>query len=156
VGGSYFVEAFTRQMKQQARDYFQAISDQGGMITAIENGFFRREIANAAFAQQRAIDAKEKLIVGVNAFQQPDVEPIPTMEVSAATERSQIESLRQIKSGRSSSGVDRSLDQLRAAAQADAGVMPALIEAAEQRVTVQECMNALAEVLGRFRPAATW
>ena len=68
LGGSYFVESFTRRMKDEARDYFRAIDEQGGMIAAIENGYFRRQIADAAFAQQRAIDAGEKLIVGVNAF----------------------------------------------------------------------------------------
>ena len=79
LGGSYFVETLTRQMEQQARDYFQKIEQQGGMIAAIENGFFRREIADAAFAYQREVDAKHKLIVGVNAFQETDEKPLDTL-----------------------------------------------------------------------------
>ena len=70
LGGSYFVENFTARMKDDAHAYFRAIDEQGGMIAAIENGYFRRQIADAAFAQQKAIDAGEKLIVGVNAFEQ--------------------------------------------------------------------------------------
>ena len=65
LGGSYFVENFTQRMKDDAHDYFRAIREQGGMIAAIENGFFRRQIADAAFAQQQAIDKRDKLIVGV-------------------------------------------------------------------------------------------
>src|SRR6185503_18902595 len=72
LGGSYFVEALTRQMMQQARTYFDRIEQLGGMITALESGFFRREIADAAFAYQQDLDAKRKLIVGVNAFAQKD------------------------------------------------------------------------------------
>src|SRR5206468_6846176 len=68
VGGSYFVEALTRQMREEARKCFQQIEDLGGMIAALESGFFRREIADAAFVYQREIDAKRKRIVGVNAF----------------------------------------------------------------------------------------
>jgi methylmalonyl-CoA mutase N-terminal domain/subunit len=156
VGGSYFVESFTQRMKKEARDYFRAIADAGGMIAAVENGYFRREIANAAFAQQRAIDAKDKLIVGVNAFQQSDAQPIPTMEVDDAAETAQIGSLRRIKVDRSADRVRRSLDELRNAAEAGNGVMTALLEAADARTTVQQCMDALADVFGRFRPSSAW
>src|SRR5262249_52530541 len=76
LGGSYFVETLTRQMQEQARGYFDRIEQQGGMIAAIEKGFFRREIADAAFVYQREIDARRKLIVGVNAFVEPDEKPI--------------------------------------------------------------------------------
>src|SRR6478735_4206355 len=79
LGGSYFVEDLTRRMKDEAAGYFRAIHEQGGMIAAIDNGYFRRQIADAAFAQQRAIDAKEKLIVGVNAFTQAEDPPIPIL-----------------------------------------------------------------------------
>jgi methylmalonyl-CoA mutase N-terminal domain/subunit len=156
LGGSYFVESFTRRMKHQARAYFRAIDERGGMIASIENGYFRRQIAEAAFAQQRAIDAREKLIVGVNAFQQPEDEPIPIMEVDAATEAAQVESLRSIKRRRSSQDVSRSLGRVRKAAEAGSNIMPALLEAADNRATVQQCMDALADVFGRFRPSASW
>ncbi len=126
------------------------------MIASIEKGYFRREIADAAFAQQRAIDTRQKLIVGVNAFQQSDDDSIPIMEVNATLEAAQIESLRNTKNCRSSDRALRALDGLRKAAEAGQNIMPALIEAAENRTTVQECMRALADVLGRFRSSASW
>jgi methylmalonyl-CoA mutase N-terminal domain/subunit len=154
LGGSYFVEHFTKRMKQEARNYFRAIAGQGGMIAAIENGYFRREIANAAFAYQQAIDKGEKLIVGVNAFEDADSAHVPTMEIDASTEVQQVQSLQRIKHGRNSDAIQRSLGSVRKAAESGRNVFPALLEAADCRATVQECMDALADVLGRFRPSA--
>ncbi|HEX3599901.1 MAG TPA: methylmalonyl-CoA mutase family protein [Lacipirellulaceae bacterium] len=156
LGGSYFIEAFTQRMKEAAREYFRAVDEQGGMIAAVENGYFRRQIAGAAYAQQQAIDNREKLIVGVNAFEQRENESLSLMEVDANMEAAQVESLRNIKRQRSLDDVSRSLDQLRKATEAGKNVMPALLEAADNRVTVQECMDALADILGRFRPSAPW
>jgi len=156
LGGSYFVENLTRQMKQETRDCFGEIAGQGGMIAAVENGYFRRRIADAAFAYQRAIDSEEKLLVGVNAFQQSDDPSISVMQIDAATESAQVESLRDIKRCRSSDAVLRSLDDVRRVADAGENVFPALLEAADHRVTVQECVDALAHALGRFRPAPGW
>jgi methylmalonyl-CoA mutase N-terminal domain/subunit len=156
LGGSYLIESFTRQMKDEAQKYFSEIRDQGGMIAAVENGYFRRQIADAAFTQQRAIDSEEKLVVGVNAFTQVEGEPIPIMEIDPKIEAAQLKSLRETKSQRSAGNVSRSLDTLRTAAERKESVMPALLEAADNRVTVQECMDALADVLGRFRPSAAW
>jgi methylmalonyl-CoA mutase N-terminal domain/subunit len=156
LGGSYFVESFTQQMKVDAETYFRAIHEQGGMIAAIENGYFRRQIAEAAFAQQTAIDAGEKLIIGVNAFQQSSDELIPIMEVDESIETTQVDSLRKIKANRNSAAVSSTLDVLRKAAAAGENVMPALLQAADCRATVQECMDALADVFGRFRPSAAW
>ncbi len=76
LGGSYFVETLTRQMQARGDAYFERIEQLGGMLAAIERGFFRREIAEAAFAYQREVDAGRKLVVGVNAFQEPDEKPI--------------------------------------------------------------------------------
>jgi methylmalonyl-CoA mutase N-terminal domain/subunit len=156
LGGSYFLENFTERMKVEAHKYFQAIREQGGMIAAIENGYFRRQIADAAFAQQQAIDKREKLIVGLNAFRQAEGGSIPIMEVDAANEAAQIESLKEIKSLRNAEAVERALNQLRRVAAAGKNVLPALVEAADKRVTVEECMNAMADVFDRFRPAAAW
>src|SRR5262249_54785234 len=97
IGGSYFVEALTKQMEQEARVYFDRIEQLGGMISALERGFFRREIADAAFVYQREMDAKHKLIVGVNAFQETDDKPIETLVIDDHVEREQIASLSHIK-----------------------------------------------------------
>ena len=90
LGGGYFIEAFTKQMQQQARTYFNRIEELGGMIPALESGFFRREIADAAFQYQREVDAKRKLIVGVNAFQEAGEKPIETLVIDAAVEKEQV------------------------------------------------------------------
>jgi methylmalonyl-CoA mutase N-terminal domain/subunit len=156
LGGSDFVETVTRRLRDEARDYFRAIDEQGGMIAAIENGYFCRQIADAAYAQQRAIDRHEQLIVGVNSFQQSDDDPITLMEVDATMEAAQIEALQEVKRRRNPADVARSLDELRKVAAARQNVMPALLEAADSRATLQECMDALAEVFGRYRPAASW
>jgi len=156
LGGSYYVESFTERMQHEARDYFRAIADQGGMIAAIENGYFRRQIADAAFAQQQAIDRGEKLIVGLNAFQQATDEPISILSIDSAIEADQLASLKKIKAERNADQVARALARLTGDAAAGKNVMPALLDAADHRVTVQECMDALADVFDRFRPSAAW
>src|SRR5260370_2778740 len=93
VGGSYFVEALTKQMEQQARAYFDRIEHLGGMIPALETGFFRREIADAAFVYQREVDAKRKLIVSVNAFQEAAEKPIETLVIDESVEQEQVAGL---------------------------------------------------------------
>src|SRR5581483_2310430 len=156
LGGSYFVEAQTRQMMDQARAYFAEIERKGGMIAALEAGFFRREIADAAFAYQREVDARRKLIVGVNAFQEPDEKPLETLVVGDAVEKEQLAALRQIKAKRDAGAVARCLADVRRVAGTTTNLMPALLEAAEARCTVGEIMAALADVFGRYDGAAKW
>jgi methylmalonyl-CoA mutase N-terminal domain/subunit len=156
LGGSYFVEALTRQMQQEARGYFERIEGQGGMIAAIEKGFFRREIAEAAFAYQREVDARRKLIVGVNAFVEPDEKPIETLVVDDTVEREQVERLRQVKGRRDAEGARRCLTEVRRVAATKDNLLPALLEAARARCTVGEVMGALADVFGRYDGAAKW
>jgi methylmalonyl-CoA mutase, N-terminal domain len=156
LGGSYFVESLTRQMRDQARNYFERIERLGGMIPAIEAGFFRREIAEAAFAYQREVDARRKLIVGLNAFQEADEKPIETLVVDGAVEQEQVAALRRLKTGRPPEAVRRSLDSVRRAAGSKQNLMPVLLEAARARCTVGEIMAALADVFGRYDGAAKW
>jgi methylmalonyl-CoA mutase N-terminal domain/subunit len=156
VGGSYFVEALTRQMEQEARHYFERIEQQGGMIAAIEAGFFRREIADAAFVYQREVDARRKLIVGVNAFQETDEKPLETLQIDEAVEKEQLANLRRIKSQRDGAAVGRALAEVRRVAETRENLMPVILEAARMRCTVGEIMNALADVFGRYDGAAKW
>jgi methylmalonyl-CoA mutase N-terminal domain/subunit len=156
LGGSYFVETLTRQMESGARNYFQRIEDLGGMITALEAGFFRREIADAAFAYQQELDAKRKLIVGVNAFVEDEEKPIETLVIDDAVEKEQVAALRGRKAGRDGEAVRRCLDEVRRTAATKTNLMPALIEAARARCSVGELMRAMAEVFGRYDGAAKW
>jgi methylmalonyl-CoA mutase N-terminal domain/subunit len=156
LGGSYFVETLTKQMQQDARTYFERIEELGGMIAALEAGFFRREIADAAFTYQREVDAKRKLIVGVNAFQEAEEKPIETLAIDEAVEKEQVAHLRQIKTKRDGEQVRKMLDQIRRVAETKENLMPSLVEAARFRCTVGEIMNALADVFGRYDGAARW
>jgi methylmalonyl-CoA mutase N-terminal domain/subunit len=156
LGGSYAVEALTRQMQQEARDYFERIEQRGGMIAALESGFFRREIAEAAFAYQRDVDAKRKLIVGVNAFQETDEKPLQTLDFDETVEREQLARLRNRKEQRDAEALRRSLDTVRRVAETSQNLMPALLDAARARCTVGEIMNALADVFGRYNGTAKW
>ncbi|MBI2807578.1 MAG: methylmalonyl-CoA mutase [Planctomycetes bacterium] len=156
LGGSYFVETLTRQMMDDARKYFEQIEQKGGMIAALEAGFFRREIADAAFVYQREIDAKRKLIVGVNAFVEKDEKPMDTLQVDLAVEAEQIARLKRLKGRRDSERVARALNEIKKVAATKANLMPLLLEAAEAHCTVGEIMNALAEVFGRYDGAAKW
>jgi methylmalonyl-CoA mutase, N-terminal domain len=150
LGGSYFVEALTQAMQSEAHEYFERIESLGGMIAAVESGFFRAEIADAAFAYQRDVDARRKVIVGVNEFTESDDEPLELLKIHDSVERAQIADLRSIKEQRSASEVTRTLAEVRAAAGRRHNVMPALLAAARARATVGETVNALADVLGRY------
>jgi methylmalonyl-CoA mutase N-terminal domain/subunit len=156
LGGSYFIEALTKQTEQEARTYFDRIEQKGGMIAAIEAGFFRREIADAAFAYQRDVDAKRKLIVGVNAFVEPDEKPIETLVIDDTVENEQVARLRERKAKRDGEAVRHSLDTVRRTAATKENLMPTLLEAARARCTVGEIMHALADVFGRYDGAAKW
>lgn len=156
LGGSFFVETLTQQLVAETRKYFKQIEQRGGMLAAIESGYFRREIADAAFAYQQVVDAREKIIVGVNEFQEPDEKPLDLLTVDPSVEAEQLEALRQIKAHRNSDQVGQALDELKHAAEQGRNVMPELIIAARAQATVGEIMSALAEVFGRYRPGATW
>jgi methylmalonyl-CoA mutase, N-terminal domain len=139
-------------MQDEAIAIFDRIEAVGGMIAAIDAGFFRREIADSAFAYQRDVDAKRKLIVGVNAFVEPDKSPMEVLTVDDQVERDQIAALRAIRGRREASQVGRTLGELSRAAAAGDNLMGPLLEVAHARASVGEIMNALADVFGRYEP----
>jgi methylmalonyl-CoA mutase, N-terminal domain len=151
LGGGYFVEALTRTMEHDARELFERIAAAGGMIAAIESGFFRREIADAAFAYQKDVDAKRKLVVGVNAFVEPDEKPLEVHTVDAQVEREQVAGLQSIRRRRASGEVQGCLNALRHAADSNQNLLDPLLAAAHARVSVGEIINALADVFGRYQ-----
>ena len=148
LGGSYFVETFTKQLRQQARTYFERIEQLGGMIPALETGFFRREIADAAFAYQRNVDARRKLIVGVNAFTEAEQKPLETLEIEAGVEQEQLASLKRIKSQRDAQVVAKTLQEIRRVAATTQNLLPVMIEAARVRCTVGEMVRRWRMCLG--------
>src|ERR1022692_1804994 len=127
-GGSYFVESLTNEIERGARDYIERIDALGGMVAAIEHGYPQREIADAAYRYQVAVDRKEKIIVGVNEYVAKE-EPIEVLQIDDTVEHFQAERLRQLRAGRSSDEVARRLQTLRKAAGGTENLMPHLLEA---------------------------
>lgn len=152
LGGSYLVEQLTDDLEREAEAMFAEIERQGGMIPAIENGYFRRRIADSAFRYQREVDAHRKIIVGVNAFVDEEEQlKIPTLQIDADTETRQQLALKNIRSGRDPIIVAQTLADLKAVAASGENTMPALLAAARAKVSVGEMVATLGEVFGRYR-----
>ncbi len=151
LGGSYFVEQMTDKIEAEAEAYFEKIDALGGVIPAIEAGFFQREIADAAYRYQRELDAKEKLIVGVNEFVQEDEQiDIPLLQISREVETKQVARLRELRASRDQVRVDETLEALRRAAEDGTNLMPPVLDCARAYVTVGEMCATLAEVFGVY------
>jgi methylmalonyl-CoA mutase N-terminal domain/subunit len=156
LGGSWFVEDMTRRMVDGAFDYFRRIDDFGGMVEAIEAGFPQRELMDAAFAYQRAFEEKEKVIVGVNAFQVTDEEPIEILYIADDLADRQIAFINEVKSRRDPGAVERTLDALKKGAAGDANTMPLILDCVKAYGTVGEISDALREVFNTYEEPAVF
>jgi methylmalonyl-CoA mutase N-terminal domain/subunit len=156
LGGSYFVETLTDQLETEARQYIKRIDEMGGMIAAIENGYVRREIADAAYRYAAAVEHKDKIVVGVNEYTEADDAPIDLLKIGPELEAEVVGSLQAVKARRDNDTVRRTLHRITEDARAERNVMPALIDGAKAYATVGEMMKALEEALGRFDPGQMW
>jgi methylmalonyl-CoA mutase, N-terminal domain len=157
LGGSYFVEALTDRMEQEAEAYFEKIDALGGVIPAIEEGFFQREIADAAYRYQCELDAKEKIIVGVNEFVEEEEQvSIPLLRISPEVERKQRKRLAELRNSRNAAEVDRCLGTLKRAAEEGTNLLPPLIACTRAYVTLGEMCGKLADVFGVHEEAAVF
>jgi methylmalonyl-CoA mutase N-terminal domain/subunit len=151
LGGSYFIEDLTNRMEQQAEDYFQKIEDLGGVIPAIEMGFFQSEIARAAYQYQREIEEKERIIVGVNGFiEENEKIEIPILEIKKEVEEKQIQRINELKKSRDNQKVSGALQSLSEAAAEGKNLMPDLIKCAKSYATLGEMINVLKERYGEY------
>ena len=150
LGGSWFVERLTLDMEQGAKDYFAAIDRLGGMIEAIEQGFPQREIAEASYKFQQAVERRDKVIVGVNEYVQEDEPPVPILYIDETTAEKQLVRLEELKQSRDSGAVARALDSLREAARGNGNTMYPLLDCARAYATVGEMCDALREVWGEY------
>ena len=151
LGGSYFVEAMTDRMEELAYDYFRRIDELGGMVGAVKRGFPQREIAEAAYQLQREIDARERIVVGVNDYTEGDGEPVELLRIDPALERKQIDRLQGVRARRLGADVERSLAQLKAAAAREhENLMRALLDAARAHASEGEIVEALQQVFGTY------
>ena len=151
LGGSYYVEALTDELERQAENYFERIAEFGGVIPAIEAGFFQSEIADASYRYQRSLESKDRVIVGVNAFQKPDEQQdIDLLKIGRDVELAQARELADVRRSRDAQAVKRALTGLEHACATDTNVMPPLIEAVRALATEGEIVETMARVFGRY------
>jgi methylmalonyl-CoA mutase N-terminal domain/subunit len=150
LGGSYLVEALTDEIEARAEEYLRRIDDMGGMVRAISTGYVQREIQDAAYAWQRRVEARDQLVVGVNAFRSDDP-PVTAAEVDPALEARQVERVRAVRQERSARSVRSALDALRAAARGVDNLVPPILAAVKVEATLGEIADALREVFGEYQ-----
>jgi len=150
LGGSYLVERLTLDMVQGAREYFDVIDRMGGMVAAIEQGFPQREIAEASYRFQQAVERRDKVIVGVNDFVQTDEPPVPILYIDERASDVQLQRLAELRRGRDNDAVARTLDALRETAAGTGNTMPALLDCVRAYATVGEMCDALRAVWGEY------
>lgn len=154
LGGSYFLEKLTHDLEEETYAYFRQIEAMGGVLPAIESGFFQREIANAAYRYQREIDTGQRTIVGVNDYTNTDPVKIPILQMDPAGYDRQMAHLDTLRRTRDYDLVQRTLDDLRTAAEGTANVMPTLIRAANAGATLGEVTDVMREVFGVYTEPA--
>jgi methylmalonyl-CoA mutase N-terminal domain/subunit len=152
LGGSYYIEDLTNRLEAEAYDYFDRIRKLGGVIPAIKENFFQREIADASFRFQREVDGGDRVVVGVNRYEEREEEGIELLHIDPALESQQIERVQALRARRDSAAVEQALARLkREAAEDDVNLMPAIIDASKAYVTMGEMCDALREVWGVWR-----
>jgi methylmalonyl-CoA mutase N-terminal domain/subunit len=149
LGGSYFVEKLTSDLEREALEYFQRIDAMGGMVAAVERGFPQREIQESAFQFQKAVESKDKLIVGVNEFAMAEA-PLDILYIDEKVAEEQTTRVAALKATRDAARVERALADLRDAARGKDNLMPPIFEAARGYATLGEMCDALREVFGEY------
>jgi len=152
LGGSYYVEKLTNDLEEEAERYFERIRELGGVVKAIEMGFFQQEITRSAYQYQLALSRGRKILVGVNAFAgRGETLEIPVLEIDESVERDQLRFLAEVKGRRDNAAVRARLEDLRRAASGTENLIPRLLDASRAYATVGEISEALAGVFGEYR-----
>ncbi len=150
LGGSYFLEKLTLDMEREAKQYFDIIDRMGGMVEAIEQGFPQKEIAEASYRFQQSVEAREKIIVGVNDYVQDDEDPIPILYIDDSAATRQLGRLEELRRTRDNGKVRRALDTLKDTARGTGNTMYPLMDCVRAYATVGEMCDALREVWGEY------
>jgi methylmalonyl-CoA mutase N-terminal domain/subunit len=150
LGGSYVIESMTDEIEGRAREYIEKIDGMGGMVHAISKGYVQREIQEAAYTWQKKVEAKEQVVVGVNAFKADDP-PVTVMKVDPALEERQVASLKAFRARRNGTATKQALDAVRAAARGKDNLMPPILAAVKAEATLGEISDALRDVFGEYR-----
>lgn len=151
VGGSYAIEKLTDEIESAAQDYISKIDAMGGMLRAIEAGYVQREIQKSAYEYQRAVESGAQVVVGVNRFQSEQEQPIPTLQIDPAIERSQVERLRALRARRDAAKSGAAIEEVERRARCTENLMPAILAAVEAYATVGEISDALRRAFGEYQ-----
>jgi methylmalonyl-CoA mutase N-terminal domain/subunit len=152
LGGSYYLEHLTNELERQAYEYFDRIDKLGGVIPAIEENFFQREIAEASFRYQQEVERQQRIVVGVNRYQLEEEPPLEILKIDPALEQKQVERVRALRTRRDSTAVEAALARLREdAAHEERNLMEPIVDAARAYVTMGEMCDALRDVWGVWR-----
>ncbi len=154
LAGSYFLEKLTLETERACYDYFQKIDAMGGMVPALERGYPQKEIHEAAYAYQKAVERKEKIIVGVNDFVTEEDRPIKLLVIDDSVARHQVRKLEEVREKRDHARVQRALEALASAASTDANLMPYILECVCAYATVGEMCDVLRRVFGTYEEPA--
>jgi methylmalonyl-CoA mutase N-terminal domain/subunit len=152
LGGSYMVERLTADLVDAARALMARVDERGGAVSAIEEGFYQREIQDSAYRHQQMVESGERKIVGVNTLTESSQPEVEILRIGAELEAAQVERLQRLREGRDTAAVSRSLDALRRAAEGTDNLLPVMREALAVLATIGEICNALREVFGVHRP----
>jgi len=155
LAGSYYIEALTDRVEDEANQYLARIEDMGGGLACIEQGYQQREIQESAFRLQRMAETRERIVVGVNQFQTGSVVVPEMLRVEAAVARNQVERLQALRASRDGAAVDAALARIRAAARGTDNMVPLLIEAVEAYATIGEICNVLRDEWGEYQEVLT-
>ncbi len=155
LGGSYFIEKLTDEMERDAKEYIRKIDDMGGMVKAIELGFPQKEIADSAYLYQKAVEKKEKIIVGVNAYEM-EHEPIPFLKIDEVVTKQHTARLRDVKKTRNNAQVGEKILDLKKAASDKQNLMPYILSCVKSYATLGEIMDSLREVYGEYQEPITY
>jgi methylmalonyl-CoA mutase N-terminal domain/subunit len=156
LGGSYYIEWLTSKMEEETYKYFDKIERLGGVIPAIEKGFFQREIAESAYRYQKETDENKRIIVGVNSYKLDEETSIPILKMDEKGEERQINRLKKLRTERDASKVQNNLQRLRKAAEGDENLMPFILDCIHSYATLGETCDVLREVFGEYKEQAIY
>jgi methylmalonyl-CoA mutase N-terminal domain/subunit len=151
LGGSYYLEALTDQLEREAEGLFAEIEAQGGVVQAIESGWFQRQIAHSSMRFQAEVEQGRRTIVGVNDFVEEAEAPVEILKVGDEAEQTQRERMQRLRASRNRELVQRRLEALRAAAAEDRNIIPAMLDCARAYCTLFEIRHVLEEIYGSYR-----
>jgi methylmalonyl-CoA mutase N-terminal domain/subunit len=151
LAGSYFIEALTNRMEEEASKYIRKIDELGGIIRAIEIGYPQQEIANAAYAYQKQLERRERIVVGVNRYEMEGEKDIEYLKIDPEVETRQVARLQETKRTRNNPRVEACLADLKRAAQGSENLMPPILAAVKEYATLQEVCDVFREVFGEYR-----